>query len=173
MTSASASSTSRSVSGRGMSARAIDLEGEPVELLEPAQVGDRLAGRAALDVRAVAAGRVGADRRLGMGEDDRSPDTDRVAEQQLGVEPRRLGAGRGEPVGPLAQERAGGLVAEAARRASAISRQPAPSPSPSRSAWSAITSASMRSSRSPSITPGRLWTVLPIRWSVTRSCGKL
>ena len=52
----------------------------------------------------------------------------------------------------------------------------APSPpvsSDRRSAWSAMTSASIRSSRSPSMTPGRLWTVLPIRWSVTRSCGKL
>ena len=52
----------------------------------------------------------------------------------------------------------------------------APSPpvsSDRRSAWSAICSASMRSSMSPSMIPGRLCTVLPIRWSVTRSCGKL
>ncbi len=56
-------------------------------------------------------------------------------------------------------------------------REPVPSSppvtAPSRSAWSAMTSASIRSSMSPSITPGRLCTVLPIRWSVTRSCGKL
>ena len=48
-----------------------------------------------------------------------------------------------------------------------------PVTAPSRSAWSAMTSASIRSSMSPSMTPGRLCTVLPIRWSVTRSCGKL
>src|SRR4051794_4142430 len=43
----------------------------------------------------------------------------------------------------------------------------------SRSAWSVVISASINASRSPSSTPGMLWTVSPMRWSVTRSCGKL
>ena len=68
----------------------VDLERQAVELLEAAQVGDRLAGRPSLEVRPVAARGIGPDRRLGMGEHDRPPDTDRMPEQQLGVQPRRL-----------------------------------------------------------------------------------
>ena len=73
----------------------VDGECEPVELLDPADVGDRLAGRAALDAGSIARGGIGPDRRLGMGEDHRAADPDRVAEQQLGVEPR---ASRSRPL---------------------------------------------------------------------------
>ena len=41
------------------------------------------------------------------------------------------------------------------------------------SAWKWPMSGSMMASRLPFITSGRLWTVRPMRWSVTRSCGKL
>ncbi len=43
----------------------------------------------------------------------------------------------------------------------------------SRSAWSCATSSATSPSISPPSTAGRLCTVRPIRWSVTRFCGKL
>src|SRR6185436_2126690 len=43
----------------------------------------------------------------------------------------------------------------------------------SASAWKWARRLPMTSSRSPSRTPGRLWRVRPMRWSVRRSCGKL
>ena len=94
---------------------AVHLEREPVELLEPTQVGDRLAGSAALDVGSIPACGVCADRRLGMRQHDRSTDTDRMAQQQLGVEPRRLGAGVRETVGSLTEERSGRLARKPSR----------------------------------------------------------
>ena len=71
----------------------IDLEGEPVELLDPAQVGDRLAGRPPLEIGAIPPGGIGPDRRLGMRDHGRPARPDRLAQQQLGVEARRLGPG--------------------------------------------------------------------------------
>src|SRR5262249_23205814 len=41
------------------------------------------------------------------------------------------------------------------------------------SAWKLAISGSMSPSRDPSMIDGRLCTVRPMRWSVTRSCGKL
>src|SRR5436190_21972244 len=41
------------------------------------------------------------------------------------------------------------------------------------SAWKCEISGSMTTSRLPFMTSGRLCTVRPMRWSVTRSCGKL
>ena len=90
MVSACASSTRRSVSGRGIERSRIRLEREPVELLEPAQVRDRLAGGAALEIGPVASRRVRPDRRLGVREHGRPADPDRVPKEQLGIEPWRL-----------------------------------------------------------------------------------
>ena len=69
-----------------------------MELLEPADVGDRLAGRAPLEGRPVARRGVVADRRIRVRSDDRPIDAERVAEQELGVEPRRLRAGVAQPL---------------------------------------------------------------------------
>ena len=149
----------------------VDLEGEPVELLEPADVGDRLAGRAPLEIGPIAPRGVGPDRRLGMRDDGRPAGPDRLARAAAR---HRAAASRTrprQPIGTLAEERPGRLDREPARRTRHVRRRRRRPPR--RSAWSAMISASMRSSRSPSMTSGRLWTVLPIRWSVTRSCGKL
>ena len=93
----------------------VDLERQPVELLEPADVRHRLAGRAAFDVRLVAARGVGPDRRLGMGQHDRPSDPDRVSEQQLRVEPRRLRSSGDQARRALVQERPGRLDREPAQ----------------------------------------------------------
>ena len=58
-------------------------------------------------------------------------------------------------------------------RARLPGRLHAVSPLFSFSAWSAVTSASMSSSRSPSRIASILYSVRPIRWSVTRPWGKL
>ena len=105
ITSASASSTSRSVSGRGMSARRVDREGQAVELLDPPDVRDGLAGRAPVEGRPVGRLGVGADRRVGVREDRGPVDPDGMPEQELGVEARRLRTGGGEPLDPVAQQR--------------------------------------------------------------------
>ena len=109
MTSASASSTSRSVSGTRDERPWIHAEGQAVELLQAADVGHRLAGRTPFDIRLVAARGVGPDWRLGMRHDGGPSGPHGGPEQQLGVEPRRLRSGLAEPVRARLEERAGGL----------------------------------------------------------------
>ena len=87
----------------------VDLEREPVELLEPTQICDGLAGGAALDVGAVSNCGVEADRRLGVRQNDRPPDADGVPQQELRVEPWRLGPGCLETLRALLEERSGAL----------------------------------------------------------------
>ena len=72
----------------------VDREGHPVELLEAANVGHRLAGRTPLHGVAQAPGRLGADRTLGVGEDRGPLHAQRVGQEQLGVEAGALRAAR-------------------------------------------------------------------------------
>ena len=97
---------------------------------------------------------------LGVELDPREPE--RVREQQLGVEPRRLDALVAEVLGG----RGGGP-----RRASRTAGQ-TPAASSARRRSSAV-SASVNSSRSPSRIRSSWCTVSLIRWSVTRFSGKL
>ncbi len=87
----------------------VDLEGEPVELLDPAQVGHGLAGRPPLEIGAIPPGRIGSDRRLGMRDDGRPARPDRLAEQKFGVEARCLGPGRGKAIGTFPEQLPGRL----------------------------------------------------------------
>ena len=54
-----------------------------------------------------------------------------------------------------------------------LARAPYSESAASRAASSSATSASITSSNSPSMTRSILWTVRPMRWSVTRPWGKL
>ena len=167
MTSSWAASTSASVSGRGMRARAVDDEREAVELLDPADVGDRLARRPPLDGGRGSAPRH--PRRPARRDGPRwrsGPRPTANREQELGVQARRFGSGGAQPC-RRPRCSSSPVVATSGR-----DRRPRSSVE-RRSAWSAIWRASIRWSRSPSMTLGRLCTVSPIRWSVTRSCGKL
>ncbi len=69
-----------------------------MELLEAADVGDRLAGRAPVHGIVKACGRLGANRTLGMGEDRGSLDAERVGQEQLGVQAGALRAARAQAV---------------------------------------------------------------------------
>ena len=146
-----------------------DPQGEP--LLEAADVGHRLPGRAALHP---AASRAAASAVPAARPDARAARSGRV---------RRRGppAARRPAAGWASRRRAGALLRPRpargrGRRSRASAQSPSP-PSPvacaSRSAWSASASGSTTRSRSPSSSPGRLCTVRPMRWSVTRSSGKL
>ena len=104
MTSPIAASTRASVSGRGISARAIDREREPVELLDPADVGDRLAGRPAGDGRLEPGRRVRPDRRVAGGPRSwsgrRRPPSRAAARRRAGrSRSRTRAAGRSRPSG--------------------------------------------------------------------------
>ncbi len=100
----------------------IRLEREPVELLEPAQVRDGLAGGAALEIGSVAAGRVRPDRCVVVGDHGRPAHPDRVPEEQLGIEPWRLGSCGGQPLGALAQEGPGRAARPAPGRTGTVRR---------------------------------------------------
>jgi hypothetical protein len=78
----------------------------------------------------------------------------RVLGEKPRLAPRVLDAGRGEPRGGGGER----LAQPAAAR---------------RAASSSAMSASISASKPPAITRSMLWTVSPMRWSVTRSCGKL
>ena len=101
----------------------VRLEREPIELLDPAQVGDRLPRRPAREVRPIAARRIRSHRCLRVGQHDRPPDADRVPEEHLRIEPRRLGPGRGQQVRALAQQRPGRLDRRAPDRSRPVRRQ--------------------------------------------------
>jgi len=93
----------------------VDGQRDPVEFLDAPQVRDRLTCLAPRDQRLVRRSRVGADRCLTVG-DDRGPvDTDRVREQQLGIESRGVGSGSSKALGAGLDERAGRGHARAIR----------------------------------------------------------
>ena len=48
--------------------------------------------------------RIGPDRRLAVGQDGRAIDAVGVRQEQLGVEPRRLGAGRAQALDPVVEQ---------------------------------------------------------------------
>ena len=159
-----ARSTSSSVSGRGMSARASTAQGQAVELLDLADVGHGLAGLAPGHESREARLVVDAERRFGVGDDGCPIETDHVAQQQLGIQSRRRRPGDPQPVGRRRERLPDGRP----------SPQPASLKSDSRSAWSVVMSASMSAIQvAVHDTPGRLCRSTPMRWSVTRSCGKL
>ena len=149
--------------GSGDERARVDAQGEAVELLHLTDVGDRLTGLATRHERLEAGFVVGAHGRIGMGDDPRTIEPHDLAEEQLGVQARRRRAGRTEAIGRRRERLPDGRQG----------LQPASLKSDSRSAWSVVMSASMSRSRSPSMTAGRLWRSMPMRWSVTRSCGKL
>ena len=107
----------------------VDLEGEPVEFLQPADVRNGFAGLAAHDERPVRGRRIRANGCLRVGHDRSPPDPDRVPQQQLGIQPWGLGAGGPQPLGPFVQELARRLPARQAHRAVQVRRRCRPRPS--------------------------------------------
>ena len=82
--------------------------GDPVELLHAAEIRDRLPVGPARDQALVGGLGVGSDRGIAVGDDGRAVDADGVREQELGVEPGRVGrAGGAEALGTGLHERAG------------------------------------------------------------------
>ncbi len=67
---------------------------DPVEFLDAAQVGHRLAQFPPIDQGQVLRFRVDPDRRVGVGDDGRPVDADREREQELGIQTRRVGSCR-------------------------------------------------------------------------------
>ena len=82
----------------------VDGKGKPVELLDPADVGHRLARGPPVDGCPEPGALVGAEHRLRVGEDRRPVDAQDVAEEQLGVQPRRRRPRGEQPVRPGAQD---------------------------------------------------------------------
>ena len=169
-TSSSASSTSRSVSGRGIRARGSAAKARPMELLDlrgrrrPARPPSRrsIAARSGPPRRP--------DRRFRVGDDGRPIDPEALAEQELGVQAWCLRAGRSARRSTASRSSPSTVTIE---RSVSRLRGRARRACRSRSAWSVVIRASISRSRSPSMTRGRLDRSSPIRWSVTRSCGKL
>ena len=177
----SASATSSSVSGRGISARAVHAEGQAVELLEAADVGHRLAGLAP-DERPLRT-RPRRPRRPAPRDGRSAPSAPRRWPSPAAA--RRRGA-------RSPTRRRGGVPCRSsgARRSSPCRCSPLPPRPAARGhrrhrvrplaeqpqqlglvAWSLRASISL--SMSPSMTPGRLCRSRPMRWSVSRSWGKL
>ena len=84
----------------------VDGQRDAVELLDPADVGDRLPVGATGKRRPERRLGVGPDGRLTVRHDGRPFDADRVRQQQLGIESRRFEAGRSKAVDPLVEQRA-------------------------------------------------------------------
>ena len=82
----------------------VDREGEPVELLESPDVGDRLARGTPCQARPVGRLSVRSHRRVGVRHDRGPIHADGMSEQQLGIETRGLGAAGLETLDPLAQQ---------------------------------------------------------------------
>ena len=174
----SAASTRCSVSGpRDQHARVDARARSCRKPLRAEDVGDRLALRAAAprsswNARAC----VGLEPAAGVGDQRGAVHAHRVGEQQLGVEPRRLAAGRGQRDERGVERVADRVVGERhppVRHRSALGRRPGSTPA----AWRGCSSrgASRRpaaraviSSSSPASSSSRLWTVSLMRWSVTR-----
>ena len=113
--SASARSTTISVSGRGTSARASVAERQPPEAPLAEDVRERLAPAAALErARAPAACSSSVERPVVLGVELEPREAERLAEQQLRVEPRRVDALALEELGP--RSRAGSLGRASRRR---------------------------------------------------------
>ncbi len=144
----------------------VDGQVDGAEALAAEQVGDGLALAAARGQVHERARLVGLEPALGIDDQRGAVDPQHVREQQLGVEPRRLAAGR-------AQSDDGGVerVADARAREQPPGHQA--EAASSRARFSASCSAAVCSSSSPPSTCSRLWTVSLERWSVTRPCGKL
>ena len=146
----------------------VDLELDAAEAAAAEEVGDRLAADrpAADEVLERAHGRPG-DLALGRHDERRAVHAERMAEQQLGVEPRRVRARRRDRTMALSRAsrtgtpRATGHQTDWAACASSPRR------------FSSALSASVNSSSSPSRTSSRLWLVSLMRWSVTRRSPKL
>ena len=157
-TRARTSSTSPSVSGRGISARRSHPELEVAEAGPARHVGQRLAGGAPADGRGEGVGPLPRDGRRRAG-----PGPSRALPAELGPEPERLAprradARRGERRGALGEQR------PARRRPASDAILLLPAGHPQRLD---------HSSRWPSSTSARLCTERLIRWSVTRLWGKL
>src|SRR6185437_16788422 len=137
----------------------VDRQVEPVEPPPAQDVRHRLAAAAALEQRP-AGGQLRLVERpveVRVELDARQPE--RVPDQELGIEPRRRAPVLGEVPGREPQHLAELPHPDAA--AASFRRR------------SSAASASEKSPRSPPKTRFRSWTVSPMRWSVTRSCGKL
>ena len=147
----------------------IDAQGQPVELLQAAQIGDRPTKFTLLQKGVVGSRLRGGDDCLRGRQQGRAIDFQDVAQEDLGVKSGSVGTGRVETRGRDAQQRT-----DRRRRGPAIRHSQAP-PSmwASSWAWSMELSSSSSRSRSPSRTLGRLWRSMLMRWSVTRSWGKL
>jgi hypothetical protein len=85
----------------------IDAETQPVELLEPAQVRDRLAAASPVDEVLEQRGLRGGEHTFGVGEQGFLPHAEHVRQQHVGIERRRPGVGRG----PQARGRRGARLA--------------------------------------------------------------
>ena len=130
---------------------------QPPEAPLAEHIGERLAGASAAEQLAHLRQLLLAERpvELGVQLDARQPE--RVREQELGVDARRVDPLVGEEVGRAAEDLPEGhtpAASSARRRSSAVS-------------------ASVNSSRSPSRIRSSWWTVSLIRWSVSRFSGKL
>ena len=145
---------------------AVDVQLDVPEPLDAEDVGDRLTlAPAAREVHERA--RLGA-RQLAprVGDQRRAVDAERRREQDLGVEPRRVAARRGDR-----DERGVERLADRGRRERApasnarLLLQPAPLVGVLERVRQLVGLARQDQSR--------LWTVKLIRWSVTRRCGKL
>ena len=141
-----------------------------VELAEAADVGHRLAALPPDDCRLEGGPRPVTHERLRVRQDPGPIRAHGLREQQLRVQARRAGARDGQALGGRRdQGRDGRDGCGSGHRG----YPPVSVRSWRRSAWSAICRASIRASIWPSSTPGTLWMVTPMRWSVTRLSGKL
>ncbi len=92
-----ASSTSVSVSGRGIEHASIDPDGDPVELLESADVGHWLTLRSPLQAGVVGLRLAGAEEHLGMSGQHAAIDAQDEPEQDLSVQAGGLRCGLVQP----------------------------------------------------------------------------
>ena len=140
--------------GPGNERTVVYLQRQPAEAPFAEHVGERLAAAAAIDENARAAELVLRERAVVLEIEVEPGDAERVGEEMLGVEARRVHALRGEVVGRAGENLPDRHCSSARRRSSAAS-------------------ASVNWSRSP----WRIWssrcTVSLIRWSVSRFSGKL
>ena len=146
----------------------VGADRQPVELPEAAQVGHRLALLPPDDERLERRPGPVAHERFRVREDPGPVRAQGPGQQQLRVQARRPGARGGETVGGGRHQ-----GRDDGRGLGHRGYPPISVRSWRRSAWSAIWRASISASICPSSTPGTLWIVTPIRWSVTRLSGKL
>ena len=138
-----------------------DLEVQAHELFVSDEVRNRLAFGSARDEGPVSAQLRLGERAIELQVQIEPPHPQRMREQELGVEPGRVGTVLLEVVGGELQDLDNGQLAAAS------------APPFSCAARSAAMSADTRSSRSPCMTRSSLCSVRLIRWSVTRLSLKL